>query len=103
LSNLLTNAARHAAPGTSVRIGCEGGDEFVTFSVTDDGPGIEPQHQPYLFEKFYRVRRDGAEEGAGLGLAIAREIVEAHGGRIAVRSTLGDGATFTFTLRVADT
>ena len=93
LSNLLANAIRHGPPGRPVRLRALRADGGVRIEVRDDGPGIAPQHQPRLFEKFYRVP-GSAPGGAGLGLSIVRDVVEAHGGRVGVESTPGAGAVF---------
>jgi len=71
---------------------------MIAFSVTDTGCGIDTQHLPHLFEKFYRVLDPSHPAGAGLGLSIAKEIIEAHGGTISVQSTLNHGTRFAFTL-----
>ena len=75
-------------------------DDIITVEVSDNGPGIEEQHLSRLFERFYRVEksRNRNEGGSGLGLAIAKKIIEAHGQTINVRSTVGVGSTFTFSL-----
>ncbi len=100
LANLVGNAIRHAPSGGAVRIeaGRTGGD--VTVRVYDTGEGIPPADLPHVFERFYRGEksRSRSSGGAGLGLAIAKGIVEAHGGRIWVESTPGAGACFSFTL-----
>jgi len=93
LSNLLANAIRHGPPGRPVRLRALRADGGVRIEVQDDGPGIAPEHQPRLFEKFYRVP-GSAPGGAGLGLSIVRDVVEAHGGRVGVESTPGAGAVF---------
>jgi signal transduction histidine kinase len=77
-------------------------DTWVHFSVSDTGKGIPSQYLGRVFEQFFRVPDQGDETGVGLGLAIVKEIVEAHGGTIRVKSQLGEGSTFTFTLRRAD-
>jgi two-component system sensor histidine kinase SenX3 len=69
--------------------------------VSDTGEGIPPEHLPRIFEKFYRVPGSETKGGAGLGLAIAREIVAAHGGHVDAESVPGEGSEFTFTLPVA--
>ncbi len=97
-SNLISNAAKHSPPGEeiTIRAARENGSG-VRFSVIDKGRGIPEQYQARLFEKFFRV--PGAEKGgAGLGLAIAREIVIAHGGNIGVKSQPGKGTEFYFVL-----
>jgi signal transduction histidine kinase len=72
----------------------------VTVAVSDDGPGIPPEESAHIFDRFYRVdkSRSGDRDGGGLGLAITRGIVEAHGGRVGVQSTVGEGSTFTLSL-----
>jgi len=93
LSNLLTNAVRHGPPGRPVLVRASRGDGGVRIEVRDDGPGIAAEYQPRLFEKFYRV--PGSEPGgAGLGLSIVRDVVEAHGGKVGVKSVPGAGAVF---------
>ena len=88
--NLLTNAAKYTAPGGSVSITAAAeGDDWVRFAVADTGVGIPPEHLPRVFDRFFRVPGRKSVAGAGLGLAIAREIVQAHGGSIDVRSREG--------------
>jgi signal transduction histidine kinase len=71
---------------------------MMRISVVDQGPGIAPEQQAGLFERFYRVRSDTDAPGVGLGLAIAKGIVEAHGGRIGIDSEVGIGTSVWFTL-----
>jgi signal transduction histidine kinase/HAMP domain-containing protein len=99
-SNLISNAAVHSKPGDEILIAANLQNGSVRFSVTDHGPGIPIEHQARLFERFFRV--PGSDpRGAGLGLAIAREIVAAHGGQIGVNSLPGLGAEFYFVLPAA--
>ncbi len=99
---LLDNAHRHAAPGARIEIVTEHQDEQVVIHVHDTGPGIAPEALPHIFERFYRGQTSRSGPGAGLGLAIAKELVEAQGGTIAVSSEVGKGTTFTVRLpRVA--
>jgi signal transduction histidine kinase len=70
----------------------------VQFAVRDQGPGISQEEQAHLFELLYRGKGVGKESGLGLGLAIVKRIIDAHGGRIWVKSSVGQGATFFFTL-----
>lgn len=101
LGNLLDNALRHTAPGGRVDIGASSDNRDVTITVTDDGEGIPAEHLPHVFERFYRAdaARDREHGGAGIGLAIAKAIVEAHDGHIAASSRgPGTGATFTIVL-----
>jgi NtrC-family two-component system sensor histidine kinase KinB len=101
-ANLLSNALRYTPPGGKVTVLGKADEEWVQFSVSDSGKGIPSQYLARIFEQFFRVPDQGAETGAGLGLAIVKEIVEAHGGTIKVESHLGEGSTFTFTLKRAD-
>jgi NtrC-family two-component system sensor histidine kinase KinB len=98
-SNLLSNALKFSLPGTDVLLSVQQSEKHLEFSVADGGPGISKDELPRVFDRFYRGKSVATSEGAGLGLAIAREIVEAQGGTIRVESELGKGATFTFTLR----
>jgi two-component system, OmpR family, sensor histidine kinase BaeS len=103
LSNLLDNALRHTPEGGRVRLTVGAGDAMVTVTVADTGDGIAAEHLGRLFERFYRVdaARDRRHGGAGIGLAIAKAYVEAHGGRLTAQSAgLGRGSTFAFTLPV---
>ena len=101
LNNLFTNAARHSPEASPIRVAAAGDDMHVAVSVSDEGRGVAPERLPHLFRK---SSGDGSRRvGAGLGLAICRGLVEAHGGRIRVESGgLGHGARFTFTVPVAD-
>ena len=101
LSNLLENALRHTPPGGRVVISAAARTDGVELAVADSGEGIEPAHLPRIFERFYRVEsaRDRASGGSGIGLAIAKAIVEAHGGTISAESAgSGDGTTIRVTL-----
>jgi two-component system sensor histidine kinase KdpD len=98
LVNLFENASKYTPPGSTVTISAEqrGGDLRVT--VADDGPGLPPGREEAVFQKFTRGERESATPGVGLGLAICRAIVEAHGGKIAGENQPGGGARFVFTL-----
>jgi signal transduction histidine kinase len=100
LANLAGNAIRHTPPGGLVHLQAGQGAGGVEVTVRDTGEGIRPQDLPRVFEQFYRGEksRSRATGGAGLGLAIAKGIVEAHGGRIWAESELGRGAQFKFSL-----
>lgn len=104
LGNLLDNALRHTASGGSVRVDCHGVNHHLEIAVVDNGDGIAAEHLPRVFERFYRsdTARDRDHGGAGIGLAIAKALVEAHGGTIAATSAgPGTGATFTLSLPIA--
>jgi signal transduction histidine kinase len=102
LDNLLENAIRHSPPGQVVTITLTSARTEVRCAVADLGCGIPAQHQPFIFERFYRVdaARSRHSGNSGLGLAIARALVLAHHGRIGAESEEGKGATVTFTLPV---
>jgi NtrC-family two-component system sensor histidine kinase KinB len=100
LSNLISNALRYVSPGGHIHVAAFRAGPQVHLSVRDDGPGIPPEYQSRVFEKFVQVK--GREPGGtGLGLAICKDIVKAHGGTIWVESVPGRGSTFTFTLPLA--
>jgi len=100
--NLMGNAIKYCRPGDNVTVRAWSDGDRLSVSVADTGPGILKDALPHLFERFYRVAGEmGKAVGTGLGLTIARQIVEAHGGEIAVSSEEGHGATFTFTLPLA--
>ncbi len=100
LYNLLDNAVKYSPQGGTIRVGCEVQSDQVVVRVSDEGVGIPWQEQDRIFERFYRGRGTGRTrpQGSGLGLFIARAIVEAHGGRIWVESRPGRGSTFYFSL-----
>jgi len=100
LSNLLANAVRHSAEGGRVELGAERRDGEAVLWVKDEGSGLSAEELEHVFDRFWRGRRRRGD-GAGLGLAIARGIVEAHGGHIEAESCEGCGATFRFTLPLA--
>ena len=95
ITNLLENAARHSPPRSTVRIAARKAGDLVEISISDQGPGIPPDERDWIFEPF---RTGTASGSSGVGLAICKAIVEAHGGRICVTDALGGGARFTFTL-----
>ncbi|MDY6878501.1 MAG: ATP-binding protein [Chloroflexota bacterium] len=102
LRNLLDNGLTHTGPGGEIGIAARASGQWVEVSVRDTGVGIAAEDLHHVFERFYRAdkSRSRATGGAGLGLAIARQLVEAHGGWIAVESEVGRGTEFTFTLPV---
>ena len=97
LRHLLENAAAHTPPGTRVTLSSERSGDRLEFCVEDNGPGIDALDLPLIFEKFYRGKRGtGRREGSGMGLAITRAILAAHGGGIEATSAPGGGARFRF-------
>ena len=100
LMNLVNNSINYGKQGGECQVRFYIMDNIVTIEVSDDGPGISEEDVPRLFERFYRVEksRNRNEGGSGIGLAIAKHFVEAHGQTINVRSTLDVGSTFTFSL-----
>jgi PAS domain S-box-containing protein len=102
LLSFTDNAIKHSPRGSTIRLGASRRDGMVLLSVTDEGPGIEPEEVARVFERFYRADQARARRGgAGLGLAIAKEIVEAHGSQIEVTSAPGEGTSFGFELPAA--
>jgi signal transduction histidine kinase len=104
LRNLLENAVAHTAKGGTVTVSARRQEKWVKVSVTDAGEGIPPKELPNIFERFYRVDKSRARTtgGSGLGLTIAKRLVEAHGGKIQAQSKLGKGSRFSFTIPVAE-
>jgi signal transduction histidine kinase len=101
LSNLVGNATKATPEGGHISLRIEARGHELLFAISDDGPGIGAEDLEHLFERYWRS--DEVEyNGTGLGLAIARGIITAHGGRIWAESELGRGATFFFTVAVAD-
>lgn len=100
LSNVLGNALKFTPSGSQVTIAVEQRHQDVCIAVSDMGPGIDAQHVPHVFDRFWKHETSG-KKGTGLGLFIAKCIVEAHGGRIWIDTAIGGGATFRFTLPMA--
>jgi signal transduction histidine kinase len=99
LKQLLDNASKYSPAGSAIRIAVREMDGLVSISVRDQGQGLTGLEQRRVFDKFYRVRRDrSAVQGTGMGLAIAKEIAEAHGGSVTVESRFGEGSEFTITV-----
>jgi signal transduction histidine kinase len=104
LHNLLENAVNHTGRGGLITVAAVKQGDWVEIGVSDTGQGIPAQDLPNIFERFYRVDRSRARAtgGSGLGLTIARRLVEAHGGKITVESELGRGSRFAFTLPIVE-
>jgi light-regulated signal transduction histidine kinase (bacteriophytochrome) len=102
--NLLSNAIKYMdKPKGQIKIGCAEEDCFWKFSVTDNGPGIEEKHFENIFKMFQALSVSEEFEGTGVGLTIAKKIVELYGGKIWVESIIGKGSTFFFTLPKQET
>ena len=102
LTNLIGNAIKFTPQGgkVSVDLGPATDDEWIAINVSDTGPGIPEQERTQIFDEFYQISQPGEKKitGVGLGLAISKKLVEMNGGKISVRSTPGEGSTFTFTV-----
>jgi signal transduction histidine kinase len=103
LGNLLRNALQYTPEGGTVTLRARAAGKEVSFSVADTGPGIPAEELPNVFERFYRTDKSRTRDtgGSGLGLSIAKGLVEVQGGRIGVESEPGRGAVITFTLPLA--
>jgi len=99
ITHLLDNAAKYSAPESAIHITAEQKDSKIITSVADHGPGIDQMEQDMIFEKFYRGGNQRTiVQGTGMGLPIAKAIVELHGGKIGLTSQLGHGSLFFFSL-----
>ena len=101
IAHLIDNALKYSSSGSPISIGARAGENKVIIYVMDRGPGIAEDEQQRIFEKFYRGRNDRNLKGTGMGLAIAREIIRAHGEEIWVTSKPGQGSEFGFSLPIA--
>ncbi|MEM7330589.1 MAG: HAMP domain-containing sensor histidine kinase [Chloroflexota bacterium] len=101
LSNIMINAIRHTPGGGSIEVIASAGETHVQIAVKDTGEGISEEALPFLFDRFWKGDKSRTGAGTGLGLAITRQLIVAHDGKIDVKSTLGEGATFTIQLPIA--
>jgi len=99
LINIISNAVKYTPEGGSVSVAVQPGEKCATVAVRDTGIGIKAEDIPFIFDRFFRVEESRSSEGFGLGLSIAKSIIEAHGGTISVTSELNKGSCFTITLR----
>ncbi len=103
--NLINNAIKYSDDGQTITVtAAESRDRTIKISVEGNGYGIEAEHLPRLFERFYRIDKARSRKlgGTGLGLAIVKHIAQAHHGSVAVQSTAGKGSTFTLSIPVGD-
>jgi two-component system phosphate regulon sensor histidine kinase PhoR len=100
LVNLIHNAVKFNRPGGSITVTTRSAGDSVTVEVADTGAGIDQDDLPHIFERFYRADKSRSGRGSGMGLAIAKHIIEAHGGSIRAESGKGRGSTFSFSLPV---
>ncbi|MBP1706523.1 MAG: two-component system sensor histidine kinase KdbD, partial [Chloroflexi bacterium] len=100
--NLVENAAKYSPEGSQIRVFARQEQGEIVVGVSDQGPGISETDQLRIFEPFQGVENKSTADGIGLGLAVCKRLVEAHGGRIWVESKLGEGATFLFTIPICD-
>jgi signal transduction histidine kinase len=98
LTNLLDNAAKFTPTGGGIALEIEKSDKELLFTVSDTGPGISPESQRHIFQRFQRLESAKGTKGTGLGLSFCKLAVEAHGGKIWVDSAAGEGSQFTFSL-----
>jgi two-component system phosphate regulon sensor histidine kinase PhoR len=105
LGNLIENAVKYTPEGGTVTVAAEAYDGFCRLTVTDTGIGIPETDLPRVFERFYRVdkARSRQMEGTGLGLSIVKHLVQAHGGEVGVKSEVGKGSEFWFTIPLEKT
>ena len=97
LGNLIGNAIKACSENGAITVSVQPAGPDVQFAIADNGHGIDPKHRPHLFDRYWRAPNQG-RGGAGLGLFIAKGLVESHGGKIRIDSKPGVGSTFFFTL-----
>ncbi len=97
-TNLISNAVKWTPPGGVITLNSWVDERSIWFTVSDTGQGIEPEHLPHIFERFFKTDPARTQPGTGLGLAIVRHLVDAHGGAISASSTIGEGSEFAFAI-----
>jgi signal transduction histidine kinase len=102
LTNLVQNAAKFSPPQTKITITAVQSGSFVVIRVADQGSGISPENRPGIFQAFRQEKESASSEGVGLGLAICKGIVDAHGGQIWLEEHEGPGTVFAFTLPLSE-
>jgi two-component system phosphate regulon sensor histidine kinase PhoR len=98
VTNVMSNAIRYTPRGGAIEVDCHRGRGDLVFTVSDQGPGVEPAEMSRIFESGFRGSAAGATDGSGIGLSLVKSFIEEHGGSIDVRSSAGGGATFTVRL-----
>jgi signal transduction histidine kinase len=103
VGNLIENGLKYIPEGRSIFVGCKKEDDFIVLSICDNGPGINPEDLPFLFDRFYRAEKswDLSKRGRGLGLSIVKQIVELHHGSVRVESSPGLGSQFYISLPIS--
>lgn len=101
VANLMDNAIKYTPEGGTVGLSCQRKEQHLQIKISDSGVGIGPEELPRIFERFYRCEKSRSTSGNGLGLCLAKAIIQAHGGKLSVDSHIGEGTTFTITLRLA--
>jgi signal transduction histidine kinase len=102
LNNLLSNAMKFSPPDTPIHVTVTREDHYLRVSVSDQGPGVAAEHHDRLFERFFRLTQGRRVKGSGLGLYITKGLVEGQGGKVFVESEAGKGATFSYTVPIAE-
>jgi two-component system sensor histidine kinase KdpD len=103
LRHLIENAVKYSLPGSVIAVSAAKDESRLLVTVADQGPGIEPAEQPFVFDKYFRGKKQRSQAaGTGMGLAIVKAILEAHGGGIELASQTGKGTRFTFWLPLKD-
>jgi signal transduction histidine kinase len=100
LNNFLTNAIRYSPAGASILVSVKKIHQHISFAVTDHGPGIDQVYIARIFERYFQIPGRSDKKGSGIGLAICKEFIEAMGGKVWVKSQLGEGSTFGFDLNL---
>ncbi|MBG55050.1 MAG: hypothetical protein CL795_04605, partial [Chloroflexi bacterium] len=99
--NLIENAIKFTDKDGEISVLTEIDGEFVTINIQDSGQGIDEEHIPHLFERFYKADKSRSDSGTGLGLAIVKHLTQTQGGSVSVTSQIGEGSVFSFTLQLA--
>ena len=99
--NLIENAIKYTDKDGEISVFTEIDGQFVKINIQDSGQGIDEEHIPHLFERFYKADKSRSDSGTGLGLAIVKHLTQTQGGSVSVTSQIGEGSIFSFTLQLA--